>query len=370
MSIRFQCPECGEKLALSEHLAGLHSHCPHCRSPIVVPQPGHAPREQVTAPARPPAPPLPAPPPPVSNKLPAPAPPVPEKRPPVAPPPAPSGTPRPRDADPSRGFFPPDRDGPKPLAASGEGWGPVRAGLTVLEVGLGLIAAGFGILALLILGLCIADPGTVRLGGGIPSPAALPALGGGLIVLVLLLLGALTLLAGQGICGAVPGRTGLRGLVLTALVCSLAGQTLGLVYGALDAAREPSASAQQQQQTEGTHDPLGRSLVPGAEGVLLFVSAGVLTVVGHFLLAGFLRGVGNYFEDPTLAAQADDYIRHLATFLAIVAGLYGLTCVPAMRPVALALPLVLVIYGVILFVKLFNLLAATRSTVAEAIAQG
>jgi hypothetical protein len=263
------------------------------------------------------------------------------------------------------GFFPPDRDGPRPLAASGEGWGPVSAGLIVLQVGFSLIAAGAVVLVLLALGLCIAGVGAMRLDGD-PTPAALWA---GALVLGLVSLGGLVSLVGQGICCAVPGRSHLKGLILTALVCSLASQALGVVHGIVDATRE-SPLPVQQGQLLGGRDPLGRGPGRDPAGVLLFVSTAVFAVVGHFLLAGFLRAVGRHFGDLGLAGQADDYMRSLGFFLAVVAGLLAISCVPILGLLAYALPLVVVIGGVILFIKLFNLLAATRSTIATAMAQG
>jgi hypothetical protein len=294
-----------------------------------------------------------------------------------------SGTPRYQNADAPAGFFPPDRDAPRPLAASGEGWAPVRAGLAVLQVGLGLIGAGVAALALLLLGLCLAGTGGMRLDAGLPTPGEIAAVGGALITAGIILLGGLVFLVGQGICCAVPVRSGHRGLILTALVCSLAGQALGVASGIADASGHVEGDSPPVQQ-QGRGEPLGRGRVPSAAGALLSVSAVVFLVVGHFLLAGFLRGVGRYFGDLGLAGQAHDYIKHLGTFLAIVVGLLVisylpllgflpmLTCLPWLGYIAgvIALSLVLLIYGAILFIKLFNLLASARATVATAMAQG
>src|SRR5262249_48881976 len=158
--------------------------------------------------APPAAPPRPEPPPVKDRLTSAPAPPAPERVSPGAAPSGLSGMPRYEDTEAPAGFFPPDRDAPRPLAASGEGWGPVRAGFTVLQVGVGLIAAAFTIVVLLVVGFYMAGTGGVRLDAGVPTLIA-----GGL-----LLLGFLVYLVGQGICCAVPGRSGHKGLILTALV--------------------------------------------------------------------------------------------------------------------------------------------------------
>jgi hypothetical protein len=371
MPIRFRCPECGEKVALSEHLAGLHSHCPHCKSPILVPQPGQASLEQVTTSARPPAPPRPEPPAPVSEKLTsAPPPPVPDRPAPAAPPSGLSGMPRYQDTEAPAGFFPPDRDAPRPLAASGAGWGPVRAGLTVLQVSVGLFAAAVTVLVLLVVGFCMAGTGGLRLEAGLPASGALAAVGGGLIVGGLLLLGFLVYLVGQGICCAVPGQSGLKGLIITALVCSLASQVFCFVGGIAEASSRNADGDLQQPQREVWGEPPGRSRAPSAASLLVSVSWLVLFAVGHFLLAGFLRGVGRYFGDLGLVGQAEDYIKNLGTFLAIMIGLFAVSCVPVLALLSIALPFVFVVFVVILFIKLFNLLAATRATVATALVQG
>ena len=37
MAIRFNCTQCGQGIAVAEHLAGQRGMCPHCRTQIIVP---------------------------------------------------------------------------------------------------------------------------------------------------------------------------------------------------------------------------------------------------------------------------------------------------------------------------------------------
>jgi hypothetical protein len=373
MPIRFKCPECGEKVALSEHLAGLHSHCTHCKSLILVPEPGHSPEEQVTAAPPPSAPPRPQPPPPVTEKLTAAPLPAPERRPVVEPVSGLSGMPRYTETDAPAGFFPADQYGPRPLAGSGAGWGPVRVGLLLLQIGMGLWGAGFLILLIAVVGSCALGGGRSALGAAaFPGGDGIAQIVVGLLFVGLMLLGTLVFLVGQGVCCAVPGRSRVRGLIIAALVCSLTSQGLSFVgEGARVLVSGQGGAGQQGEKMNWDANALGRGVAAASVAALVIgVAVIVLLVVGFFLLAAFLQGVGNYFGDIGLVNQAGGFIKHLATFIGVMVGLVAISCVPIIGLLVIALPFVFLIYVIALFIMLFNLLAATRSTVAIALAQG
>jgi hypothetical protein len=357
MHIRFTCPECREKIELSDYLAGLHTLCPHCKTRILAPDPSR-PQEQITAA-----------PPPVPVPHAEPLPPASEKLTTAAPPPEFSGMPRyADDTEAPRGFFPPDQYAPRPLEGSAEGWGPVRVGLILLQVGLSLFAAAIGLSLLLAFGLCMTGGGGLRLNIGFPPDDRV----GGLVVGVLLvtalsLLGSLVFVVGLGVCCAVPARTALRGLILAALVCSLPGQALNLVSTFTDLGLRPPDRGQPQVGGDlgGDWAGLGQGAAVNLAVAAFALMAVVLWVVGHFLLAAFLQGVARYFGDPWLIDRAADYMRSLIVLVGLFIGVIALSCVPLLNLLA---ALAFLVYLVIVFVKLFVLIAATRRTVTNALA--
>ncbi len=360
MPIHFPCPDCGETVAVSDHLAGLHTACSHCKVRILVPSGAPAP-EHVTA--APPPGPLPEKTPPVSDKLTTAA--------------APAGlSDLPRHAGDTaapHGFFPPDAYTRRRPSGSGEGWGPVRVGLLLLQIGLGLVAGATVVYLLALAGLCIV--------GGVPAPrdfiqgdGPLLLVIGALLALGLVLLAVLSFLVGEAMCCAVPRRSGTRGMIVAALVCSLIGHALSVV-----SSLTPAFSGAQRRAQFLEPLPFGRDGAPweGRQEVTVDLASGafalvsmIFGVVSHFLLAGFLQGLARYFGDPRLLERAGDYLANLGKFVAAVVILLVMTCVPILGVLgAIALLAVLLIYGIVLFVKLFNLLAEARRTVIQGMVQ-
>jgi hypothetical protein len=363
MHIRFTCPECREKIELSDYLAGLHTLCPHCKTRILAPDPSR-PQEQITA-APPPLPaPRAEPPPPVSDKLTA-----------AAPPSGLSGMPRyADDAETPRGFFPPDQYAPALPGGSGEGWAPVRVGLLLLQIGLGLFVAAIAVYLIAAAGLCMVGAGGLRPGQELPQGSGIfAALGGVLFAFGLVLLGSLVFLVGQAMCCAAPGRSGVRGLIIAALVCSLAGHAASVGGGLAQVSGNARRQVQQEQpDLDWSRGLPGRGAGEGTNlaAAAFSLSGALLGLVSHFLLAGFLQGVGHYFGDMAVIDRAADYFKNLITFIGLVLGLLVFSCVPVLGLLAgIGLLGVLFIYGIILFVKFFNLIAETRRTVTNALAR-
>jgi hypothetical protein len=356
MHIRFTCPQCRENIEVSDYLAGLHTLCPRCKTRILAPDPSR-PQEHVTA----------APPPLPTPRAEA-TPPASDQRTAAAPPSSYSGMPRyADDREAPRGFFPRDPYAAA-LGGSGAGWGPVRVGLLLLQIGLGLFAAALAVYLVAAVGLCMAAGGGPLPGGGFAL------VGGVLFAVALVLVGALLFLVGQAMCYAVPTRSGIRGMIVAALVCSLVGHAVSFVGGIAQASADAQRRARQPEEPGpdwggGLPGRLGGEGANPAAAAASLVGA-LFGMVSHFLLAAFLQGVARYFGDAALLDRAADYFKNLITFLGLVLGLFVFSCVPVLGLLAaIALLGVLLVYGIILFVKFFTLLAETRRTVTDALAR-
>jgi hypothetical protein len=271
MAINFHCPECREQFQVDDAYGGRQWRCSNCSAPITIPAGGDIP--VIRAPQRPP--------------------------------------PLRRRQEQYDDFEPP----PDTL---NPGWGLVRGGLNVFNIGMLIVlVSGAIFLILAFMTAMMAAQAVARGGIGAGPPATLIDILRAVTVVFFLgaIVSVILWVIGQSMCCAAPAESGGKGLAIGALICSVVGVLVCIIifFIFMSLVNRPAFA------------PLP---TPGEFGLLRVFSilAFVVWLAGNILFILFLRSVASFFENYSLATHI---IVFMIVYLVITVVSFGLSFVPS-----------------------------------------
>jgi hypothetical protein len=317
MPIEFTCPECRQRVRVSEALAGLNARCPNCTAGVSVPESSSPEPTAVT------------------------------QHPPDT---------GPRDAwEPARTRWADDQPGREDYAflrrdVDDSGWQVVRYALTLEYIAMVIMVCAYAGMLLMQCVAGMANPGAGP-GGG---QGALLFVGCLALVLALGILGAFILMiVGRCMACLVPAESGAKGLAIG----SIASIGLAVVLG--------MALVVAAFSTPGS--PQSTVLL-----LALLIATVLVALAAHILYLLFLRGVAVYLGNRSLAGRVIAYLVASLVLLVVSVGIFFLLIRAMMvmpgrdpRGIQIMMNLVQGVVGLGMMGWYVNLVAQVRDTVAQ-----